>query len=202
MDNLNDLKKIWLTADTKGLPNSSEMVQKIKKYRNNTLLGKTIAVLAMLGLTVFWVSMMFWLDSKMVTTRVGEVLMLISTLILLATNLNSWNRFYKFNDFDNVDFVKFLEKTKRRQLFYFKKTQVVSLALNAVGLSIYMIEAASKNFTIAISLLLVVLGYLVVVWLIIRPRAYSRQAQKMDETIMKYELLTKQFNEPSVEEDI
>ena len=37
MDNLNDLRKIWLTADTKGLPNSSEMVHIVKKYRNKKL---------------------------------------------------------------------------------------------------------------------------------------------------------------------
>jgi hypothetical protein len=202
MDNLNDLKKIWLTADTKGLPNSGEMVRRVKKYRNQMLLGKTIVVIAALALTVFWVWIMFWFKSKMVTTRIGEVLMLISTLILLVTNLNSWNRFYKFNDFDNVDFIKFLEKTKRRQMFYFKKTQVVAMAFCAIGLIIYMVEPALKSFAIGLSLLAFVIVYLLIIWFIVRPRAYKRQEKKMDETIKKYELLTKQLNDQASEENL
>jgi ACR3 family arsenite efflux pump ArsB len=196
MDNLNDLKKIWLTADTTGLPNSAEMVRTVKKFRNKKLLKLTAIVFVALVLSALMVFVMFWLKSTMITTRIGEVLMLVSSLILLGTNLNSWNRFYKFNDFDNVDFIKFLEKTRRRQAFYYNKTQVIALTLVSAGLIIYLIEPSLKSLTIALSFYGFVVVYLVVIWLIVRPRAYKRQAKKMDDTIKRFELLIKQLDEP------
>ena len=195
MENLNNLKKIWLTADTKSLPNSAEMVKIIKKFRNKKLLKIALLVLTAIFLTVMMVFVMFWYKSTMITTRIGEVFIIIAGLILLATNLNSLNRFYKFNDFDNVDFLKFLEKTKQRQAFYYNKTQVVSLSILSIGLLLYLTETALINLKWGIILYLFSIVYFAIVWLVIRPRMYTKQAKKMNETIAKFEMLMKQLNE-------
>jgi len=202
MDNLNDLKKIWLTADTRGLPNTAEMVRIVKKFRNKKLVKITAVVAAAFFLTVMMVFVMFIYKSTMLTTRLGEVCIVISGLILLCTNLNSLTRFYKFNDFDNTDFLKFLEKTKIRQKFYYKKTQVVSLGLVSIGLVLYLTETAMINSHWTVIVYTFTVVYLLVIWLIVRPRMYKRQSKKMDETIRKYEQLTKQLDGPSADEDL
>ena len=198
MDNLNDLKKIWLTADIKGLPNSSEMVRTVKKYRNKKLTKIATIVFTALILTVFMVLVMFFYESKMLTTRLGEICILISSFILLGTNLNSLNRFYKFNDFDNVDFLKFLEKTRLRQAFYHDKTQVVALAFCSVGLILYLIETAVEKPRWGIFIFAFIVIYLLVLWLIVRPRMYRKQSKKMNEMISRFEKLSNQIkqNEP------
>ena len=198
MDNLNDLKKIWLTADTKGLPNSSEMVRIVKKYRNKKLVKIAAVVFVALLLSVLMVFVMFFYESKMWTTRLGEICILISSLILLATNLNSLSRFYKFNDFDNVDFIKFLEKTRLRQAFYHNKTQVAALTFCSVGLILYLIETLVQKPSWAIYIYAYIVIYLVVMWVIVRPRMYRKQSKKMNEMISRFEKLSNQIkqNEP------
>lgn len=193
MDNLNELKKIWLTADTKLLPNAAEMVVIIKKFRNQKLRKIILIVAVAFVLCALMIGVMFFYRSTMLTTRIGEVCIIISSIILLATNLNSLNRFYKFKDYDNVDFIKFLETTRKRQIFYYTKTQVVALTFCSVGLVLYLIETALISTRWEIILYTFCVIYFVVIWLVVRPRMYKKQTKKMNETIGRYKLLMKQL---------
>jgi predicted nucleic acid-binding Zn ribbon protein len=128
MDNLSELKAIWQTAKTDSLPHSDETVRIIRKFRNKKLLkiGAMVFMAIVLVLLMVWV--VFVYKSTMLSTRIGEAFIIIAGIILIATNINSLIRFYKLTDCSNKDFIKFLELTQKRQLFYYQKTQVVAMA--------------------------------------------------------------------------
>jgi hypothetical protein len=193
MDNLNDLKTIWLTADTKSLPDAGEMVHIVKKYRNKKLIKFVAVIVAALLLTGLMMVIVFIYKSTMVTTRIGEGCIIFAGLILAATNTNSLNRFYKLNDLSNRDFIKFLEHTRVRQNFYYKKTQVICLILCSVGLLCYLYEPVHKQLPVAIAAYSITIIYLLVAWLYMRPRAFKKQELKMKETIKKLENISSQL---------
>ena len=193
MDNLNDLKEIWRTANTDGLPGSSEMARFVKKYRNQRLLKIAVLVISAIVLTAGMVAVVFVYKSTMLTTRIGEVCIILSGVILTATNLNSLNRFYGLSDLSNKEFIEFLEHTRVRQNFYHKKTQVAGLALCSAGLLLYLYEPVYQDITAFIIVYAIAIIFLLITWLVIRPRAFKKQSLKMNETIKKIETLSKQL---------
>ena len=195
MDNLNDLKAIWLTAKTDSLPDSHEMVQIVRKFRNKKLLKIGALVLAAIFLTVLMVWVMFVYKSVMLTTRIGEVCMLVACIILIATNLNSLIRFYRLKECSNKEFIKFLEQTRVRQQFYYQKTQVVAMVFCATGLLVYLYEGVYQNMLLCISAYSVTVIYLAVMWFVVRPRVFKKDGRKIAGQIAKLESIAKQINE-------
>jgi len=195
MDNLNDLKALWLTAKTDSLPDSHQMVQLIKKFRNKKLLKIGALVLAAILLTATMIWVMFVYKSIMLTTRIGEVCMLIAGIILITTNLNSLLRFYKLKECSNKEFIQFLEQTRVRQQFYYQKTQVVAMIFCATGLLVYLYEGVYQNTLLCIIAYSATTIYLAIIWFVIRPRTFKKDGRKIAEQIAKLESIAKQIDQ-------
>ena len=195
MDNLNDLKAIWLTAKTDSLPDSHEMVQIVRKFRNKKLLKISAMVSASVFFTVVMIWVVFVYKSVMVTTRIGEVFMLVACLILIITNLNSLLRFYKLKECSNKEFIGFLEQTRIRQQFYYQKTQVVAMIFCFTGLTVYIYEGVYKNMTLCIGVYAGTLIYFAIIWFVVRPRVFKKSGKKIVAQIEKLQNISKQINE-------
>jgi len=193
MDNLNDLKAIWRSADTTGLPNADEIKAIIKKYRNQKLVKTAALVFAAICLTAMMIAIMFIYKSTMVTTRIGEGCMIVAGLILVITNLSTVNRFYKHKDLNNKEFIAFLEHTRVRRLFYYTKTQVAGFTLCSGGLLLYLYEMVYNHIVIAIIAYALTVTWILIMWLVVRPRTFKKQAKKLNETIQRMESLSKQL---------
>jgi len=195
MDNLNDLKAIWLTAKTDSLPDSHEMVQIVRKFRNKKLLKITALVIAAIVLVAIMIWVVFVYKSTMLSTRLGEAFIIIAGIILIATNLNSLLRFYKLKECSNKEFIQFLEQTRLRQQFYYRRTQVVAMLFCATGLLVYLYEGVHKNSTLFIASYATTIVYLIVLWFIVRPRVFKKEERKINEQIEKLHNISKQINE-------
>jgi len=193
MDNLNELKKIWLSADTTALPDTAEMLQRISKYRSSKLVRKAGLVAAAVLLTGILVMVMFTYKSVMISTRAGECLMAAAGLLLVLTNIKSLGRLYRVKDCSNKEFIEYLEQVQRNRAYYHKNTQVAGLALVSAGLLLYIYEAVHASFYLCLGAYAFTITYILVAWLVIRPRAYKRQAKKLQETMKKMADLSKQF---------
>jgi len=193
MDNLNDLKKIWLGADTGSLPAPAEMMQRIAQYRRSKLLKKAALILAAILLTAVMVSVVFLYKSVMLSTRLGEVGIIAAGLILIITNIGSIGRLYKVKDLSNKEFLGYLEQVKINRRYYYRKTQVAGLSLVSVGLLLYLYEGVHQHVLLCIVSYALVAIYLLVMWLIVRPRMYKRQAKKLEATINEMKRLANQF---------
>ncbi len=187
MDNLSDLKTIWLSASTKGLPASAEVVRMAKSYRKKKIRNKIAMIICGLISTILLISVVFIYKSTMLTTRIGEGCMLLSGAILVATNTNSIGRFYRFTDFNNREYIQFLEQTGFNQIYYYKKTQVAAFTLSSVGLSLYVFEMVHINLNVSIVVYSLIIAYFLLLWLVVRPRTFKKQAKKLDDEIKKLE---------------
>jgi hypothetical protein len=193
MDNLNDLKKIWLSADTRALPDAAAMKLEAQKYRSGQLVKKSAIVLMSVLLTVVMGSVVINYKSVMLTTRLGEALMILAGLLLVVTNMRSVARLYRVKDMTNREFIAYLEQVQRNRIYYYKNTQVLGMALVGIGLLLYLYEMVSHSILWTFVGYGLTIGWLAVNWFIIRPRAYRRNARKLDEKMKKMAAISKQF---------
>ena len=195
MDNLNDLKAIWLTAKTDSLPDSHEMVQIVRKFRNKKLLKISAMVLASVFFTVVMIWVVFVYKSSMLATRIGEACMIVSCLILIITNLSSLIRFYKLKECSNKEFLLFLEQTRLRQHFYYRRTQVVAMIFCVTGLLVYLYEGVYQNRILFITSYAGTIAYFSIIWFVLRPRVFKKEERKINGQIEKLHTISKQINE-------
>ncbi len=193
MDNLNDLKKLWRTANTEGLPDSRTMMSTIKKYRDKKIIKKCLLIIAALILTGIMVMVVFKYKSTLLTTRIGEACILISGIILIATNTNSLRRIYRLKNCTNREFILHLEQASLNRIYYYKRTQIIALVFNSAGLLLYMYEGVCRSVSMLAMAYAAMTIWLLVVWLVIRPRAFKKQSKKFIETVKKMALLSNQF---------
>ncbi len=193
MDNLNDLRAIWLTAKTNSLPDSAEMKRIVKSFRDKKLFRLIVLVAFALILIAVMVWVIFVYHSKMMTTQIGEVMMIIAALILVITNSNSINRFLKLKECSNKDYIKFLEQTRLRQRFYQQRTQVIAMLFCFIGMMLYLYEGVYLNRRLLLIAYPATIIYFAVLWLVVRPRIIKKDARKLDEERDKIQRVSNQL---------
>ena len=193
MDNLTDLKAVWLSAKPFDLPASAEIVEMSKNYRNKGLMKKIILITSSLLLTLLMVVVFFIYNPKMITTWLGEACIVMAGIVLMATNLRSIGRFYRFRDFSNKEFIQFLEQTRQNQVRYYGKTQVIGLSLSSIGLALYVVETIRENLVAGLIIYSFSGLFLGITWLYIRPRSFKKQKAKLDETITRLKKIAGQL---------
>ncbi len=189
MDNLNELKKVWLTANTADLPSSDEMVKAAKTYRSSKLRGKILVIVIALLLSAFMLIIMFDEKLSTLTFRLGGAFTIIGAMILVITNSRSIGRFYRFNDFSNQEYIKFLKQTRVNQIRFYKKTQVASLIFSSIGLLLFVFQMEYKNGITGIVVYLLAIVYLLYAWLVIRPTRFKKQSKKINDKIKRLETI-------------
>jgi len=193
MDNLDDLKALWLSAKTDSLPQPEEMLRMVKKFRDQKIRRKVIIiVIALLCAVIMFWGMLF--DGfTMFTTYIGDVLMIISCIILVVTNLRSIKRFYQLKDCSNAEFVQFIERTRQNQIYFYKNTQVIAMSITSVGLMLYWYELVHRKPALTIIIYSATIIYLGVMWFVVRPRVFKKNARKLNEMLERLEKISKQF---------
>jgi hypothetical protein len=194
MDNLNDLKKLCHTADTQSLPDSNEMLMMIKKYRNQKMVRKILLIACALVFAGLMVQLFFDYNSTMITTRIGEAMIISSILILIVTNTRSLKRMYDLKNCTNKEFIAHLQQVLYNRNYYYTKTQPLCMGLNGVGFMIYMIETIHKKPFLGSVVFGVTIVFLLILLLVVRPRVFKKQSKKLNETIKRTNSLFKQFD--------
>lgn len=194
MDNLNDIKAIWHTAKLDGLPDSEEMISIIKAYRSKTLKKLLFIILSAFSMVLLILFAGYVYQFKYLSSKIGESLIIFSGLILIATNLNSLNRFYKLKVCSNKEYLVFLEQTRLRQLFYFKYTQVAGLAFSFTGLILYLYELVYKNMVFMSVSYLLLMIYFAAIFFYFRPKTHKKGAAKLNAELEQARRISKQFN--------
>lgn len=195
MDNLTDIRTIWLQADITILPNTNEMIGIIRKFRNKMLIKKAGLIFGAFVLTAIMVTVALMCKSYLLTTRLGEACIIVAGMILIVTNIGSLKRAYKLKNCNNQEFIKYLKQVQLNRIYYHNKTQVTGLAFSSVGILLYLFEIVYKNFLLALATYTIVALYLLILWLLIRPKIYNRQKKKFEEILKRMETLSKQLNQ-------
>jgi hypothetical protein len=193
MDNLNDIQKIWFTANVNELPKSGEVVRTIKNYRTAQVIRTVFVILLSLVLGAVMVHVIFFYQSVLFVTRMGEALIFIAILILIMTNLVSLKRISGRKDFTNQEFINYLKQQQQRQIQFHKKTQAIGFALSSAGLLLYFFEVVYQRWVLMIVAYLLLILFILACWFILRPIAAKRKTKKITETISKLENISNQF---------
>jgi hypothetical protein len=195
MDDLNEMKGIWMKAKTDGLPSADEMTSIIKKYRHQKLTKIALIMFAAIASVALMIGVIFYYKSAMITTLIGKGLIIVAGIILVISKASSLVRYYKLSATSNKDFIRFLERTRERQIFYYKKTQVAAATIISIGLVLYIFEVVHKSKFLLITSYLLLTAYLLVLLLVVRPRIFKREAKKLNDKIERLKALADQINE-------
>ena len=193
MDNLNDLKDTWLSAKTNDLPDANMITQIIRPFRDYKVNRKLMIIIVSLVMATFFLVLIYLGDSHMPSTTIAEVMFTLSLLILAYTNIRSIKRFYMLNDCSNREFIHFLEQTRRNQVYYYKRTQVACMILYSFALLFYLYEPVHGSIFLLVTCYSLVIIMLTVFWVVIRPKTYRREADKLEKMIRQTEKLAEQF---------
>ncbi len=193
MDNLDDLKTVWHTAKTDKLPTSKEMLKLIGTFRNQKLRNKWLMIISCLLFSSLIIAELFFVSFKEITTYIGGGLMVISGLLVAATNIRSIKRFKHLDNCSNLEFIEFIEQTRQNQIYYYKKTMVRVVLLCSVGWLMYLYEFISKYPIWLFAIYSIAIIYLAFLWFIIRPRSFNKDAAKLVATREKMETILQQL---------
>lgn len=193
MDNLNDLKAIWHSAKTDNLPTSAEMKQLIKKFRNQKLRNKWFTIVVSCLISILITVVLVITPFKMLITYVGGGLLVASTVLLATTNIKSLKRFYQLDNCSNQEFLAFIEQTRQNQIYYYKKTQAVFYLLWVTGCLLYLYEPVSWHPEWFIWVYGFAIIYVLVIWFMVRPRYFKKDAEKLNATRQRLEKISNQL---------
>jgi len=193
MDNLDDLKAIWHTAKTDSLPNSNEMLRLIRKFRNQKLRSKWLSIITSLLISMLITTVLFIVHFKLISTYIGGALMVVSGLLLAASNIRSLKRFYQLEDCSNLEFLAFIEQTRKNQIRYYNRTMIWIVIICSIGWVLYLYEITYQNPLVCFAVYSVIVIYLAVMWFIVRPRSFKRDAEKLNSMQQRLEKILRQF---------
>ena len=180
MNNLDDLKAIWHTANTGGLPSSKEMMKMVRTFRYQKLRSKWVVIGLSSTFACLIVAVLILTPFKMPSTYVGGFLMVLSNLWIVVSNIRSLKRFNQLEDCSNVEFLAFIEQTRQNQRYYYKNTLAKVVLLCYVGLAIYLFETLHQHLLWIIGAYVGIIVYISLLWFIVRPRSFKRNAEKLD----------------------
>ncbi|HEY0895864.1 MAG TPA: hypothetical protein VGE15_04880 [Sphingobacteriaceae bacterium] len=193
MDNLTELKALWHTTNTDHLPDASQMLREVKKFRGQRLRKKWMAIASGVLLTLLMIVVLISGQFKLISSYIGGALIAASSLLLVVNNIRSLKRFNQLEDCNNKEFLDFLEQTRLNQIYFYKRTQVVMMMLCSVGLLVYLYEPATRNLVATLAVLTGTVAWLLVCWLVIRPRVFRRNQEKLNELRSRIEQIANQL---------
>lgn len=193
MDNLDDLKAIWHTAKTDSLPSSNEMLRLIRKFRNQKLRSKWLSIITSLLISILITTVLFIVHFKLISTYIGGTLMVVSGLLLAASNIRSLKRFYQLEDCSNLEFLAFIEQTRKNQIRYYNRTMIWIVIICSIGWVLYLYEITYQNPLVCFAVYSVIVIYLAVMWFIVRPRSFKRDAEKLNSMQQRLEKILRQL---------
>ena len=194
MDNFSEIKETWLTANTTSLPQPGEIVKIIKRYRRKLVFRYLLMILLVLVLAAVMIWVVFVYHSQMLVTRIGEACIFSALVMLLVINTRSLVRVSGIKNYTNTQFLDYLKIAKRRQVIFQNRTQVIGLLLASAGLCLYLFETVHNDIKLTLITYSFVAAWLVVNWLVVRPRTNRKKSRELNERIEKIQRLSNQLS--------
>src|SRR5215213_9964641 len=119
MEELNDLKEVWLTAKTDALPGADEALKLIKRYRLKMIIKKSASILLLLLMTILMLYAVFY-GFKRLPTRLGELGFFIGIFVLILSNTNSLRRAFNQVNRTNQEFMEYLKQAQRGRVYFYE----------------------------------------------------------------------------------
>lgn len=194
MEDFSTLQNLWLTQPVEQVPSESEMLDTIKTYRHKAKRNFMLTQLIFLVCVVLMVLVVFYYPSTMLTTRIGEAL-IIATIFYGA--FLKWKTFKHRGHHTALSASAFLDKLKHDEVKSCTGSaneQATAFSLLTVAYAFYLYESVSGSIAtlcIGYGLMAAVLGGL---WFVYRPYKVRQREKKIQQLITKIETLKSEIS--------
>lgn len=192
MEDLTDIKNIWLTAKVDELPSARETIRFIKRYRFKQVAKKAALVSMMLLMTALMLRAAIY-GSNELTARIGEICIFVAYFVLIISNANSLKRAVKQINRTNREFVEYLKQAQRGRIYFYEKIQPLTFLIMCSGLYLWVFESVRKDSGLMLTVYSAMTIGLAILWFIIRPLINRKSIGKLKETIEKLEAVQTQL---------
>jgi hypothetical protein len=199
MNNDLDLKALWQQQLGVPVPDTKELFLKAEQLKRKTRTKIIITNVLLLLTCVFIVYEGYSFHPKMITTKIGILMMVIAMVAYLFVYNGMIPLLLKTNQgMSTREYLQQFLKIKQKQEFLSKTMLSVYFILLSLGLFFYFIEVAGMLGMVAKA---VVYGattfWILFVWKYIRPRTIKKQQAALDKIIAKLQDMNKQLaNKP------
>ena len=195
MDNFEDLKQIWLSEKGEELPSVEEMRKVIAVEKNRNRRSIWFSIAAIVVLLIFMSLIVFFSEAKLISTWIGEALILSAIFILLVSRINSLRRSFRNENISNREFIGKLKADIERLTNDWNTVQKTGFAFVGIGYLFFLYETVYQNRTAMIIGYSITIVVLTAAWFFFRPFANRRKLEKKERLLEKIENLSRQIKE-------
>jgi hypothetical protein len=195
MDTLDNIKDLWLSANTSKLPSAVEAMAIMKAHRFKQLAKTAAGVMVAVALGVTMVYVVFFYESVLLSTRIGEGCMLAAIAVLLFLNMFSLRNIPMGSNISNQAYLSYARQLQRHQLLFYRKIQLPAFLLACAGLLLYLYEGVSQQPRLMILVYIITAAFILMNWFVLRPRAIRKRTDALQKTIDTLERLSTQLSE-------
>ena len=154
------------------------------------LLG-VVSLVAALSVIV-WV--LFGYDAKIITTRIGTIMVIIATIGGIVLNSQMLNYLWRplEPDNDNRAYLERMKELRKKQHFMHTRGSQIYFAVLTSGLVLYMYEFTHRDIVFMLIAYGMTLAWIAFAWFYLRPRTIRRDREKLDSIIARLERISKQ----------
>lgn len=192
-----NFNQLWQSQKNAPDIDATVIVQKAKQLQRKTKVKIILGNLLLLATMVFVIGIVVYFQPKMITTKIGTLLVVIAIVMQIVASSQLIPILNKSNTQTKpAEYLKELLVFKKKQNFIQSTIITLYFIFLSIGLLLYMIE-----YTMRGSILFIVITYGLTFlwigfsWFYIRPKTFQKQERKLMEVIENMEQITAQFSE-------
>lgn len=196
MDGNIDFKNIW-KQQTSNKPNLDELLEKLKKFKNESLRKLICTNLSLICTSLFIIYIWYHYQPQMISTKLGIIIVILAMVIFLLVSNRLYTTFYTINNTQsNSEYLHSLYLIKNKQKLIQTSMMNLYFIMLSLGICLYLYEYASRMtmlsgiLTYGLTLLWIAFS-----WFYMRPRTIKKQQAKLDGLINKFEEINNQLKE-------
>lgn len=196
MDGNIDFKNIW-KQQTSNKPNLDELLEKLKKFKNESLRKLICTNLSLICTSLFIIYIWYHYQPQMISTKLGIIIVILAMVIFLLVSNRLFTTFYTINNTQsNSEYLHSLYLIKNKQKLIQTSMMNLYFIMLSLGICLYLYEYASRMtmlsgiLTYGLTLLWIAFS-----WFYMRPRTIKKQQAKLDGLINKFEEINNQLKE-------
>jgi len=188
MDDFKDIKQLWHSQNTLGIPDIEQIQTIIKKYQSKKKRNVFLVTALFIACGIGFILIIFLHKPLLWTATFGEILISIGFLLGLILKLKTLKNITKIEMKSNKDFLEDLIKASNQKKSKANWHLILSVLLLAIGYGFFVYEEIKDNQSELILSYLIIVLFTLVMYFIFRPfikRKSKKKIQKMLDEIEK-----------------
>ena len=197
MSDFNFIQDIWQNAATPAPEDISVIIADIKRKRRQMLRKLLFGIISLTGALAMIVWVLFGYDAKIITTRIGTIMVIIATIggIVINSQLLIYLRKPLDTDIDSKAYLAKMKAYQKKQQFMHTSGSLIYFIMLTTGMILYMFEFTHGKLYYFVLDYGLTLSWIAFAWFYLRPRSIRKESKKLNTIIKHLERIAKQVEE-------